>query len=308
MFSIDDPDICRSILESLPTGVCVLDLQKKIVLWSDGAEHISGHLRHEVVGHTCVSEPLLHCDQPGCEFCSEDCAVARAMKTSHPAQTFGFLHHRAGHEVPVRIHAVPVHNEHGSIIGAVESFSEIPQAANPDRRDTLLQFPESVDPATGVANRAAMHSHLRHALVSGIEMHIPFSVILLRVEGLAHFRASLGPEAAASFLRVVARTLESALWVTDSIGRWSEDQFLIILSGCTEQALPVVRERIRHMLAGEGIEWWGERRSLPTSIGEALPQADDSPESLINRAQMSLEAASAWRKASPSAGGQVSGS
>ncbi len=221
----------------------------------------------------------------------------------------GLLHHKAGHEVPVGIHTVPVHNEHGSIVGAVEIFTEMQQAANCDRGDNLRQFPESVDPVTGVANRAAMQSHLRHALVSQVEMHIPFTVLLLRVEGLTHFRAALGPEAASSFLRVVARTLESALWVTDSIGRWSDDQFLVLLSGCTEQALPAVRERIRRMLAGEGIEWWGERRSLPTSIGEAMPQADDNIQSLIDRAEKSLAAASAWRNAnSAMAAGQSPGS
>jgi hypothetical protein len=78
-------------------------MQKKIVFWSDGAERITGHLRHEVIGHSCISESLLHCDQPGCEFCKEDCPVARAIKTSHPAEGIGFLHHKAGYENPVRI-------------------------------------------------------------------------------------------------------------------------------------------------------------------------------------------------------------
>src|SRR5579863_2745409 len=102
MFPFDDPEIYRSILESLTTGLCVVDLQKNIVLWSDGAERISGHARHEVIGHSCVREALLHCDQPGCEFCKEDCPIARSMKTSHPILDTGFLHHKAGHEIPVR--------------------------------------------------------------------------------------------------------------------------------------------------------------------------------------------------------------
>jgi diguanylate cyclase (GGDEF)-like protein/PAS domain S-box-containing protein len=297
MFSFDDSAICRSILESLPTGVCVLDLQKRIVLWSGGAERITGYLRHEVIGHSCIAEPLLHCDQPGCEFCSEECAVARAMKTSQGAEVVGFLHHKAGHEIPVQIHAVPVHNEHGSIIGAVETFSEIQQGSNSDRGDPLRHLPESIDPTTGLANRVAMQSHLKHALASSVEMHLPFMLLLLRVEGLSHFRSAFGNEAASSFLRVVARTLESALWVTDYIGRWTDDQFAVVLSGCTEEALPAVRERIRRMLAGEGIEWWGERRSLPTSIAEAVPQPEDNVASLIGRAEKILESASAWRNA-----------
>ena len=69
MPAFSDPEIYRSILESLPTGLCVINLEKKIVLWSDGAERITGHLRHEVIGHSCTGETLLHCDQPDCEWC-----------------------------------------------------------------------------------------------------------------------------------------------------------------------------------------------------------------------------------------------
>ena len=307
MFSFDDPEICRSILESLPTGLCVVDFEKKIVFWSDGAERITGHLRHEVIGHSCVGEPLLHCDQPGCEFCGEECPVARAMKTSQPAQATGFLHHKVGHEIPVRIHAVPVHSTHGSIIGAVEIFENIEQLAASDRGEPRRHLPDCMGETTGVASRAMMQSHLRQALVSFADLHIPFALLLLRVEGLPRFRSSLGPEAALSLLRVVARTLESNLWITDFIGRSSDDQFLVILSGCRAESIAVVRERIRRTLAGEGIEWWGERRSLPVSIGEAIVEPGDTAESLTKRAQRSLESVSAWRMGC-SGSGAASGS
>jgi diguanylate cyclase (GGDEF)-like protein/PAS domain S-box-containing protein len=305
-----DTDISRGILESLPAGLCVVDMQKKIVLWSDGAERITGHLRHEVIGHSCISETLLHCDQPGCEFCKEDCPVARAIKTSHPAEAIGFLHHKSGYEIPVRIRAVPVHNEHGSIIGAVETFEELQQAVAPVRRDDSSMLPGCVDDVTHVASHALMLSHLRRTLATFVEVQIPFAVLCLKLEGLPHFRASLGPEAASSLLRVVARSLESTLWTTDFIGRWSDDQFLVVLNGCREEALANVRERVRHMLAGDGIQWWGERRSLPISIGQAFARPDDTVDSLLDRVQKSLEAASAWRvcAASASSGSPSSGS
>jgi diguanylate cyclase (GGDEF)-like protein/PAS domain S-box-containing protein len=306
MLPFDHSEIYRRLVESLPTGLCVVDMQKRIVLWSDGAERITGHLRHEVIGHSCVAEPLLHCDQPGCEFCSEDCPVARAMKTSHPAQATGFLHHKAGHEVPVRIQAVPVHNERGSIIGAVETFEDLQQAANPDRGERSQQLPDCVDCTTGVASRAMMQSHLRRALTSSIELQVSFGVLFFRLEGLQHFRASLGPEAASSLLRVVARSIESTVWITDFVGRWTEDQFLVILSGCREESLSRVRERVRRTLAGEGIEWWGERRSLPVSIGGTIAQPDDTAESIVERAQKSLDSASAWRSHASDAGAKSS--
>jgi len=305
---LNDSEICRGILESLPAGLCVVDLEKKIVLWSDGAERITGRLRHEVVGRSCISEALLHCDQPGCEFCREDCPVARAVKTSQSAEAEGLLHHKAGHEVPVRVRAVPVHNQHGSIVGAVETFEELQPAARPNEQRENTELPGCIDEATSVASHARMRSHLRETLTTFVEFQVPFGVLEVRLEGLQHFRASLGPEAASSILRVVARSLETALWKTDFVGRWADDQFLVILNGCREDVLPSIRERVRRLLSGDGIEWWGERRSLPVSIGYATAQADDSVESLMERVRKSLETASAWRTRAASAASETAGS
>lgn len=305
---LNDSEICRGILESLPAGLCVVDLEKKIVLWSDGAERITGRLRHEVIGHSCISETLLHCDQPGCEFCREDCPVARAMKTSQSAEANGFLHHRAGHEIPVRVRAVPVHNQHGSIVGAVETFEELQPTASPNDRGEGTALPGCNDEVTNVASHARMQSHLRETLTTFVEFQVPFGVLGIRLEGLEHFRASLGPEAASSLLRVVARSLEGALSKTDFVGRWSDDQFLVILNGCREDVLPTVRERVRRLLSGDSIEWWGERHSLPVSVGHATAQAGATVESLMERVQKSLETASAWRTRAASAASEMSGS
>ena len=43
MPAFPDPETYRDILDALQIGVSVLDLQKKIVFWSDGAEQITGY-------------------------------------------------------------------------------------------------------------------------------------------------------------------------------------------------------------------------------------------------------------------------
>ncbi len=307
MLSLHDPEIGYSILESLPVGLCVVDMEKKIVLWSEGAERITGHARHEAIGNSCIAETFLHCDQPGCEFCSEDCPLARAMKSAQPVEAIGFLHHKKGHEIPVRVHAVPVRNAHGSIVGAVEIFEE-QQQANPDHRDQSLEVPGCVDETTGIESRAVMQAHLRETVGTFNEVRVPFGILRFRLEGLEQFRARFGQEAASSLLRVVARTLESSLWKSDHVGRWTEDEFLVILNGCREEAIASVRERVRRMLANDGIAWWGERRSLPVSIGQAMAQPGDSVESLLERSQQSLDAASAGRARGAGAGTDSSSS
>lgn len=307
MFSLHDSDICRSILESLPTGVCVVDMQKKILLWSDGAERITGHLRHEVVGRSCIAEPLIHCNQPGCEFCSEECPLARAMKTSHAAESNGVLQHKSGYEVPVRLRAVPVRTPNGSIFGAVEVFEDLQSSAIAGHSSST-QFAEFMDPVTGTASRATAERYLHRAFTTYRESQVPFGVLLIRVEKLTHFRAKLGAEAGSSFLRVVARTLEGVFSIADYIGRWTDDQFLVVLSGCRQETLPSLREQVRRTLAGEGIQWWGERHSLPVSIGEACVQPDDTPELLLDRAHKSLHVASVWLTGAAATGPDSAGS
>jgi hypothetical protein len=57
------------------------------------------------------------------------------MKTSQPIEAIGSLHPKTGSEIPVRIRAVPVQMQHGSVIGAVETFEELKPAANVRDRD-----------------------------------------------------------------------------------------------------------------------------------------------------------------------------
>lgn len=311
MLSLHESEICYRILESLPVGLCVVDMQKKIVLWSEGAERVSGLLRHEAIGqtyigHSCIGhsyigETLVHWDELQCELRSEDCPLAQAMKTAQPVEAIGFLHHKKGHEIPVRVRAVPVRNAHGSIVGAAEIFEEQPHASL-DHRENNLHLPGCVDEVTGIANHLMMQAHLRETLGTFNEVQVPFGILCFRLEGLDHFRASFGPEAASSLLRVVARTLEGALWRSDHVGRWSDDQFVVILNSCREDAIAAVRDRLRRMLASDGIEWWGERRSLPVSIGQATVQSSDSVESMMDRAQGSLDADSSGRAHSAAAG------
>lgn len=301
-----DPEIYRTILESLPTGLCVIDLDKKILLWSDGAEQITGHLRHEVVGQICVGQTfLLRSDPQDRAWCDETSPLLRTIKTSQPADAVGFIRHKAGHEVAVRSCAVPVHNPHGSVIGAVAVFEEQWAAEDLDHREDGRNPPGSIDELTGVSSYTMMRSHLRESLGTFAEMRVPLAVLLLRLEGLEKFRVSNGANAAASLLCVVARTLEGALWKTDFVGRWSDEQFLLILNGCREDALRSVRERVQRMLANDGIEWWGEKRSLPISIGEAIAMPGDSSESLMERASKSVDAACAGCRGA-AAGGQQS--
>ena len=53
MLNLEDPQLLRAILDNLQTGLFVTDREHRIVFWNDGAEKITGYMRHAVLGHLC---------------------------------------------------------------------------------------------------------------------------------------------------------------------------------------------------------------------------------------------------------------
>jgi GGDEF domain-containing protein len=86
-------------------------------------------------------------------------------------------------------------------------------------------------------------------------------------------------------LRMVAHAPELALWRTDHVGRWADDQFLVILNDCSGDSLRAVGDRIGRMLASDGMKWRGEERSVSVSIGNAVARAGDTGESMLEWAR-----------------------
>lgn len=298
-----DPEIYRTILESLKTGLCVADRERRIVFWNEGAESITGYLRHEVVGHGCSSNILRHCNGSGCELCGERCALTAVLHDAKAVEATGYLHHKAGHRLFVHLWVLPLRDERGSVIGTVQCFEgRIP---NPDRRSSGVTA-GFLDPVTGVAKRAVMQSRLREALTTYTEMNIPFGVVCVFLHGMDHFRANYGPEAENSILRVAAQTIVNSLRPTDYVGRWAEDQFVAVLSGCRQTALDAIGDRLGRIVASGGIQWWGQELHLAVTVIKILPQAEEKLDSLLRRIEQPLnEKSSGEQEAAAPARNQV---
>jgi diguanylate cyclase (GGDEF)-like protein/PAS domain S-box-containing protein len=283
-----DHETYRDILDGLQIGVSVLDLQRKIVFWSDGAEQITGYARIDVLGHSCTDNILPHCNQIGCEMCFEKCPIATALHAARPVEAASFIHHKSGHRTPVHTWAIPLRDRQGSIIAVIQTFEGEFAVAGPDPNDRSMKERGCIDDVTGLPNQAMMQSHLREMLGTFADLQIPFGIFCIEVSELSQFRGRYGQEAAASMLQVLARTLRNTVWPTDFVGRWSEAQFLVILSGCGEEALQSFSERLLKIMTSATIPWWGEELSVPVLMARTGAVAGDTVESLLQRAQLAL--------------------
>ena len=288
MPAFNDPDICRDILDGLQIGVSVLDLQKRIVFWSDGAEQITGYSRIDVLGHSCADNILQHCNQNSCEMCTDRCPIAITLHDAKPMEAMTFIHHKSGHRTQVHTWAIPLRDKHGLLIGIIQTFEGEFALGGSDANHRSMRERGCLDDTTGLPNEAMMHAHLRELLGTFGELQISFAVICLEIPDLNNFRARYGQVATRSMLQVLARTLRNTVWPTDFVGHWSEDRFLVILSGCREDALHEVSQRILNMTTSATIHWWGEELSVAILIGGTVAVAGDGVESLLQRVQQGL--------------------
>jgi diguanylate cyclase (GGDEF)-like protein len=122
---------------------------------------------------------------------------------------------------------------------------------------------------------------------------------------LDDFRAAYGRQASAAILRVVAQTMRSALRPSDFVGRWTDDRFVAILINCPDHGVQHTWERIRKMVTCAGLQWWGDKLSVTTAVGYGSAQTGDTIDSLVNRAQASLQQSPVNKAAAVAAGLQA---
>jgi len=282
-----DEQTCRSILESLAVGLHVADRERRIVLWNDGAERITGFKRQEVIGKRCPEQILEHYDAANKMLSGANCLLAGVMTAGRPREATVFLCHKEGERIPVRVRVAPVRNERGAIVGVVECFDEM-AAPQPDELLETEPVEDRFDLATGIPDQHSMELHLRSTLEHYRASQVPFAAFAVLVDGLDLIRETRGQKAAEAVLRVAARTLMKNLRPSDAVGRWSGEQLLAIASNCPAAALASVAGRLKQIVDASSVPWWGDRIPISVTMAGASILAGETGEKVVARAEAAL--------------------
>lgn len=287
MSELQEPEILRTVLETLATGVYVVDRERKIVFWNEGAERISGYLRQEVVGRACRSDILVHCDEAGRVLCTLACPVAETLLDGRRREQRVYLKHKSGHRVPVLARVMPVRDGRGCIIGAAESFSEVGETPDRDPLTDLMAQCGCLDGRTGIPHQSYTRSRLRERLVILEEHRLPFGVVLFEVEHEEAFLAARGRDATNLVLRSVIQTMKNELCPTDFLGRWDGDRLVAILDR-DAAGFAEATQRAQKLANVSEIQWWGDALSVSVKLGAVQARSGDTLESLLQRAEEAL--------------------
>jgi len=286
-------DFFKKLLDSLHDGVYFVDRERRINYWNQGAESISGFSADEVLGKRCSDNILMHVDGEGCQLCTGHCPLAATIEDGQARESDIFLHHKAGHRVPVWVRVSPIRDGEGCIVGAVEVFNENSSKAAALERLAELQGLALLDPLTGVGNRRYAEMKLQAALDAFRRYNWRLGVLFLDLDHFKSVNDTYGHDTGDRVLRMVARTLRGNLRLIDDLGRWGGEEFVVAVTNTTEEHLGLVAERIRKLVALSVLEAGSHQIRVTASIGATMARAEDTPQSLLERADQLMYRAKA---------------
>jgi PAS domain S-box-containing protein len=115
----EDPNAARTILDSVTDGVFTVDPEWRITSFNKAAEQITGVTHDEAIGQQC-------CDVFRASICERSCAIRHTIDSGRPVVNKAiFIIDATGRKVPISISTAIIEDEHGNIIGGVETFRDL---------------------------------------------------------------------------------------------------------------------------------------------------------------------------------------
>jgi diguanylate cyclase (GGDEF)-like protein len=118
--------------------------------------------------------------------------------------------------------------------------------------------------------------------------HLPFGVLWVTVDQAHELRKTHGARACEAMLEKVEHALANGLRPGEELGRWGEDEFLVVSHERTPEMLAAHAQALAGLARTADFRWWGDRVSLTVSIGAAQADPAESLAQLLERAQEAM--------------------
>lgn len=274
----------KDLLDNMYDGVYFVDRERRITYWNKGAERITGYSGADVVGQCCADNILKHVDESGNQLCLSACPLTQTIQSGEAHESEIYLHHKAGHRVPIRVRVAPLRDSEGRITGAVEVFSENSSKVTANQRILELEKVAFLDPLTGVGNRRYTEMILEGRLNELQRYGWSFAVLFFDIDNFKQVNDTYGHDVGDQVLKVLSRTLLMNLRSFDFIGRWGGEEFLGIVVNVSEDLLFPIANKFRFLVEHSSIPVGKKALRVTVSIGATLARREDTLVTLVKRA------------------------
>ena len=253
----------EATLDCLADAVLSTDLDGHITYLNLAAETLTGWSRQEAAGRP-VGEVVKTVGL------GADCVLIR----------------RDGHQTEIEHSTTSILDVDGQLRGTVMVFRDAGTARELTRH---LSHLAEHDTLTDLPNRLLLNDRLTRAIALAERHHKPLAVLFLDVDGFKAVNDSLGHAAGDAILRSIAARLGAAIRKSDTVSRYSGDEFVIVLPEIEQgdDAAVVARKLVRAASGPHRIE--ARNITVTASVGIALyPDDGRDAETLIKNADAAM--------------------
>ena len=269
----DRTELLEAALDSLPEGIALIGAEGKVALWNRLAEAITGYASADLLSRAVPEALALSGPWPdGPDPCAE---------SPEGRSVLVHLGHKLGHNVPVAMRTLVLRDGLGKRIGTAVVFHPV------ESLDALPHGEHSED-SSAEADLVEFEVRLESALEDFQEGGESFGVLWITVDQAHELRKTHGVKACESMLAKVERALANGLRPADEIGRWGDDEFLVISHERTAEMLAAHAQVLAGLARTADFRWWGDRISLTVSIGAAQAEGDGSLANLLEKAKLAM--------------------
>jgi PAS domain S-box-containing protein/diguanylate cyclase (GGDEF)-like protein len=272
----DRTELLEAALDSLTEGVALADHDGRVMLWSRAAEVITGFASGEIVGH-CVREMLESLVVGGAQHWIRQTDAESALGRGSLVR----VRHKVGHDVPLMARALVLRDGLGGRIGTgvvfhpAESIDALPRGELGEGSSIGTSQAELED------RLAAMHEDFLRGDIS-------LGVLWVTVDQAAGLRRTHGARTCEAMLEKIERVLASGLKPAEELGRWGDDEFLVLSHERNAAMLAAHAQLLAGLARTTEFRWWGDRASLSVSIGAAQAERGEPLAGLLERAQAAM--------------------
>jgi diguanylate cyclase (GGDEF)-like protein len=160
------------------------------------------------------------------------------------------------------------------------------------KRNSALKEKHALDTAdtlTGLTNRKHFSQRLDEEISRARRLTMPLSMILLDIDGIHQWNASLGFQQADALIKSVAAILKKTARLTDIVARTGPDEFSILLPHTGYKGAAIKAEKLRRIIEATRIPILKHDQKLTVSFGVSeYPSLSSDAEALFRSCDEAL--------------------
>jgi diguanylate cyclase (GGDEF)-like protein/PAS domain S-box-containing protein len=283
--NVESLRLAGTVFENSTEGIIITDARAHILQVNRAFTAITGYSEAEAIGQT---PRLLRSDR-------HDAAFFQAMWAS--LIEFGYWQgeiwnrRKSGEVYPEWLSIIAVRDEKGEIIHYLGVFADLTEKKLADAHIHRLAY---YDALTELPNRPLLEERLKQALTTAQYNNWLVAVLYLDLDRFKTINDTLGHPFGDKLLHAVAERLAGHVRDSDTLARFSGDEFTIMLGDAVnQQNATLVAQKILDTLA-EPFYLEGREVFITPSIGIALYPLDaDNKDDLIRHADTAMSHAKA---------------